>query len=576
MIDDKELAEVIRLNKEGAHNFRERRHDDWTENYTLYRDKVIVNRLTQRQSVNVPLMKYSLKTILKDIDDPPMLYFNNRDNDTQKEVFYNEYWKYCWREGKGVVKDIIDKKQVLLFGRSFKKLNIVNGKFDFEIVDPQDILIDRYVDPAKLDTARFLCHEHIFRPLSSLPLNEMYDKEAINRLKDFYATQQGLIKAEENLESLQEKNERMEDLGLIDADEPVLGETYVELNENFLRMYDDELKRDIYMFVVMADGMEILAKKPLHEVICKTTDDYWMDHLNFVSWSDDPERTDFWSDGVADTIRTPNKIVNSWVSQMVENRTLRNFGMQFYDSSLENFTPQTFEAVAWGWYPVPGNPNDVVKRVDIPELSESLDELQFILTMAEKATAATATQQGSVQPTNVTLGEVELALANAKERVKSMAILYTDSWEEFGNKYIKMLEAAGNMIDAVKVFRKGTNTKHIYSQDIKPFDWETALGYEVEVKDLSADASQSADTLQKLNAARLIMPFNKPLDEIYKQRVLEFADLNANEVKQVMEAEKNQPPPQLAPGNMGAPNGPGVATSGPLVPPQPMPMGGGA
>jgi hypothetical protein len=30
-------------------------HSQWTENYQLYRDTVIINRLTQRQSVNVPL-----------------------------------------------------------------------------------------------------------------------------------------------------------------------------------------------------------------------------------------------------------------------------------------------------------------------------------------------------------------------------------------------------------------------------------------------------------------------------------------------------------------------------------------
>lgn len=556
---DEELKDTILLHKDSAYKFRERRQDDWTENYTLYRDKVIINRLTQRQSVNVPLMKYSIKSLLKDVDDPPMLYFNCRDNDSQKEVFYNEYWKYCTDEAKLIVKDIIDKKQVMLFGRSFKKLNIMNGRFNFEIIDPQDILVDRYTDPANLDTARYLCHEHIFRPLSSLATNPMYDQKAVRRLKEFYATQQGLIKAEENAESLEEKNERMEDMGLIDAENPQLGETYTELNENILAVYDDKLGRDVYWFVVLADGQEILAKKPLHEIIGKTKDDYWMDHTNFVSWGDDPERTDFWSDGVADTIRTPNKVVNSWVSQLVENRTLRNFGMQFYDSSVESFVPQTFEPVAWGWYPFPGNPNEGIKRVDIPELSESLDEIQFILTLAEKATGASATQQGSVEQTKVTLGEIQLALANAKERIKGMSFLYMDSWREFGNKYIKMLEGAGSMIDAVKIYRRGANTKHIYTKTIKPSDWASESGYEVEVKDLTATTSQTGDLLQKLNAARTIMPMNKPLDEIYKQKILEFAELNANEVKTVMDAEKAQPAMPMGmpmPGTAGQPTQP--------------------
>jgi hypothetical protein len=55
---------VIQKNLESDRRWRERRHWQWTLNYELYRDTVIVNRLTQRQSVNVPCMKKTLKTYL--------------------------------------------------------------------------------------------------------------------------------------------------------------------------------------------------------------------------------------------------------------------------------------------------------------------------------------------------------------------------------------------------------------------------------------------------------------------------------------------------------------------------------
>ena len=74
---NEELLEKLRVNKESAFKHRRRRHFDWTDNYTLYRDKVMLNRLTQRQSVNVPLIKSTIKTLLKDVDDPPVLYFSN-------------------------------------------------------------------------------------------------------------------------------------------------------------------------------------------------------------------------------------------------------------------------------------------------------------------------------------------------------------------------------------------------------------------------------------------------------------------------------------------------------------------
>ena len=64
------LMQKLRVDKQSAFLYRRRRQPDWTDNYTLGRDKVQINRLTQRQSVNVPLIKSTVKTLLKDITLP--------------------------------------------------------------------------------------------------------------------------------------------------------------------------------------------------------------------------------------------------------------------------------------------------------------------------------------------------------------------------------------------------------------------------------------------------------------------------------------------------------------------------
>jgi hypothetical protein len=535
---DPEL-ERIKLHKESALNWRERRHDDWTENYTLYRDKVTINRLIQRQSVNIPLMKQVVKTLLKDMDDPPLLYFDNLDNDKQKEIFYNVYWDKTAEQNRLVVKDIVDKKQVLLYGRTFKKLNIVDGKFFFEVIDPWDILTDRYIDPANLDSARFLSHIHIFKPLSSLDSNPEYDEEAIARLYVYYSSEEGMQKAQENAEALRERNDRMREMGVTDVDNPILGETYVELNENYVWIYDEDKGEDVLRLIVTADDEEKLLSKPLEEVIGKTKDNYWRDHLPYTSWADDVERSDFWSDGVGDIIRTPNKVLNSWMSQLVENRTLRNFGMHYYDATQEGFAPQTFEPVPWGWYPVPGRPADVLQKVEIPDLSESLDEMNFLITMIEKATAATTTQQGAIAERNVTLGEIQLTLAEAKERVHSIAIMYNESWKEFGQKYVKMVEANEDKLDAVTLFKKGYKG-NMFSKEIEPKSWISKSGYEVKVMSRAEKGAKDVEDIQKLNAVKNSMPDNQPLDEIYKKKLLEFAELNPDEIQEVLKFEKEK------------------------------------
>ena len=144
---------TTRLDKyyEGAARYQERRHEDWRETYTLYRDKVITNRLIQRQSVNVPLMKETIKTVLSKTDEFPDIYFESLSGNKQAEIFWNEYWKWTLEEDNFEVKDMVDKKQEGLYGRSTIKLNLWDGRATFEVLEPYDVVFDRHADPADLD-----------------------------------------------------------------------------------------------------------------------------------------------------------------------------------------------------------------------------------------------------------------------------------------------------------------------------------------------------------------------------------------------------------------------------------------
>lgn len=538
----------LNLDKQGSYNFRRRRHPEWTDNYTLYRDKVQLNRLTQRQSVNIPLIKSTIKTLLKDIDDPPMLYFVNLDNNDQAEVFYNEYWKHCFDLNKTVIKDIVDKRQVMLFGRSFKHLNMMNGHFYWEVKDPQDVLVDRYVDPANLDSARHIIIEHNYQPLSSLRTNPRWDTAAVRRLQEFYSSDAGLNHANTNMMDYVEKQARMAELGVIDTMNPILGETYVEMVEHFTVAFNETLDEDEIIYSVVADDREIMYQAPLEEVIGHTKDFYWQNHNPLTTWGDETERTDFWSDGVADTLRTLNKILNAFFSQMIENRTLRNYGMNFFNSSMtdEGFLPQTFTPEPFGWYPIPAGDNgkigDQIMHIDIPDLGEkNIEEMNFIKVIAQEASAATTTQQGvKQQGRDVTLGEIKLTLQQAEERVKSMAVYYTDSWKEFGHKYIKLLEATSHLIDPVTIHRHGRLTKKMYTKVITPEDWLTNTGYACEIKMQADKEHEDIESLQWLNAARSIMPNNPIVDEEYKKKILESAKLPTTAISEALKIDKQQ------------------------------------
>ena len=51
------------------------------------------------------------------------------------------------------------------------------------------------------------------------------------------------------------------------------------------------------------------------------------------------------------------------------------------------------------------------------------------------------------------------------------------------------------------------------------------------------------DSLQKLQYSKSLMPMNNTLDKIIKKKSLEFADLSAAEMQEVMREDETTPPP---------------------------------
>ena len=582
---------MLRNNKIHGWNYRYRKYNDWTENYEFYRDKVIYNRLTQRQSVNLPLMKKSIRTMLRYVDNMPVLQFENLDNDKEAEIFHNAYWDYISKENKMEIQDVIDKKQVMLFGRSFGQWQVIDGKVVWTVQDPEDILVSRYTDPHNLSSSRFLVHTHIFVPLTTLSQHPEYDQEAVERLKIWHAGKLGLIKSTTNLSMLMMRQKKLVDMGVFDAYAPLLGETYIELSLHFVWRETETDERNanldpqIWMYVE-ADNMEILMKKPLEQVIGVTKDHYWQKHFPYDTWADDIERQDFWSDAVADVIRQPNKVINMYYAQMVENRAMRNFNMHYYDSSLEGFAPQSYAPIPWGWYgiPVPGGKKitDVLQNVDIPDLTSVEGDVNFITGMVNEATGASSILQGTPLPGRVALGIVQFVAQQSQDRIKDMSKFYNQVWLERGEIYIKLLEAAGSKIDAVKIYKSGRNTNNVYGHTIGPKDWATASGYRCKVWTQDDRNNQNSTTIQKLQLAKENMPDNPKLNEIYNKKLLEFADQNPDVTKSILDYEQKKQEAimqgQGAPGQVGQPQPgtpPGQPGTGPMMPPGLQHLGSG-
>ena len=560
--------DVIQKNYQADLNWRLRRHPQWTSNYELYRDTVIINRLIQRQSVNVPYMKKTLKTYLTQTNWPVDNQFEDKGNDGQKSLFLNAYWEACSERLRLDILEEVDRKQEWLYGRSFMKLNILDGWLHMEVIDPQDVLVDRYANPANIHTGRRITHIGIYRTLSDCERNPLYDKAAISRLREFFATKAGLLIAGQNSLAVADRARRMTDLGVPDVMNPIVGETYVELNEMQYKSWDPDTKADITMVCVTANGNEILMDRPITDLLGANLLDILKQYglaYTWASWAGDLELTDVWSDGGADSVRGLNLVANARWSQKVENGTLANFGMYFYDSTVkEGWTPVGYDPAPFGFYPLPGAPKDVLQPVTVPQMPDVFNELNFIDTAIQGVSGATAIENGDTDPNlqgaQQTAQEIQILADKAKERAQNVSKYHKRYWEEIGNIFVALVMANGADMTKPTLHKKGPSGK-FYPKTLDLAKVYSEHGYNVKVGSKADKESDSLQTVQKMQVAASMFPNNIPLQKIQKQKTLDWLDLTPEEKAEVLSFDDQSSASPGAP--PGMPPVPGKMPAGP-------------
>lgn len=517
--------------KQESYDFKQRRFSQWNENYSLYRDRVATNRLTQRQAINIPIMRETIQTWISKIDEPPELKFKSRGRTNKHrngEIIIDELWSYYYNKLKLDILDNVDKKIVGLQGRSFKICGMSKGDFFMDIIDPYDIEISPRANPFDLNSAQYLIRTHIFKPLREILANAKYNADAKLELKAYLDSKEGLIKSAETNQAYLEKVQRLKDLGAQNYDDFNASEVIVEINESYKMVWDTKANQFVRHLIIIAADKAILYDKPLSEAI-------GIKKLPIVTWADDPDLNDIWCDGKGDSVRTINKVVNMYISQDLENRTYRNFGMYFFNTLNGQFQPRAFDPKPFGMYGVPGNPAEVVKQVEIPVLNDTTQQIGFLKDLIQSSVAQTPTERGEQTKSRTTLGEVQLNLQQSQGRNSVSAKHYRRAWEEIGKIFYELM--SNNTNGQLTLYKKGSDGD-LYSKDIYPSDWIMPEGYQCDVIMKSESDAMDQFALQK--AQYTIMNFqNNPIAlKIAKKKQLELLDWTQDEIDQAMQAEE--------------------------------------
>jgi hypothetical protein len=475
-------------------------------------------------------MKETIKTILSKVDDAPNIDWKEKSGDEGKELIFQEIWNEQFKKGKFEWKDVVDKKNVLIYGLSSKFLYPCDEGVDVDIPDVYDVTYDPLMNPVDIESARFIVRQNIFRSLREILADERYTEEGKNALKMFKDTPVGMIQSNENKEEWEKKMERLRAVGIDSSDFPYFagGDVVVNLTEHYTLWWDDSKKKFERRVCVYADDAVLLLDESLKELIGV---DFWP----FVLWSEDPESTDPYPDSIADMVRTPNKIMNIWFSQQAENRTLQNFQMHWYDATKEGYTPRTYEPGPGVMLPAPGNPRDTIMPVEINGLDETFTAIEYLTKIVERGTGAVAIEKGVAEKGTQTLGEVQVLVGKAMERSIAMAKFYRSSWYETAWKWEKMLMA--NPPKKIDLYKTGKSGK-LHKKTVTKDEWVSEAGYEPLVSSTSEQEQEQMKMLQKFNFVMQQNPNNIALRRIAQKRQLESLDLTPAELREVEEADR--------------------------------------
>lgn len=540
--EESPLLVKLKAEKNSANELQKRKHEDWNDNYELYRNKVKTNRLTQRQPVNIPLMKETIKTLLSRIDDYPIVDWQERAGDEDKEIIFQEMWDECAKKKKFELVDVLDKKNVLMYGIGTRKLVPTDSGVDINAMDIYDIVFDPLMDGSDIETARFIVHQNIFKSAREILADERYTDKGKDKLKIWIDSAAGITQGTDNKKHWEEKMERLQAMGVSHKDFPLFagGDRLINITEHYTEVWNTKKKDWERRVVVYADESIELLNETLEELIGV---DFWP----FVVWSEDPETNDIYPDAVADLVRTPNKVLNVWFSQLIENRTLKNFQMHWFLPN-QNYTPQTYTPGAGVMLPAPPGDdiNKVIKPVEISGLDDTLTAISALTQIVERGTGATAIEKGTAEQGTQTLGEVQILVGKAMERTVGMAKFYRMAHYEVAWKWERMMHA--NPPKMIKLYKTGRSGK-VYSKRAYSSDWKSSEGYEPTVASSSEQEAESLKSVQKWLFITKQFPSNMALRKIAQKRQLELLDLTPEELKQVEQAEDMQAnQPQGMPG----------------------------
>jgi hypothetical protein len=433
-----------------ALKYRQKRETKWSEVDDLYFGKK-KKSLVSRANIHIPKLYGTIETFISKVDDPPYIYFEAmEEGDRPKAPKLNALLRYFSNKESWELKDILSKKQAALYGRTiYKKYSTSEEGFSdyLDVVDVLDFLIDPMaggVTPIK--SANYLGQDNIIRSKYQLQ-DDIYDSAAVKRLAK-------KLNSDSDADSSQSPHQQRR--ASLDLSEAVLtSQDSIRLTEWYTHFEGEK----VYV-LFSRDFMEAVRTLPLTDLI-------GADEFPFSAWGVFPNLSEFWTPGLGELMMETNKVQNIIVSQILDNNAYRNYGMKAVDVTKipkkAQLTPRPGGVIS-----VNGNPNEAIKDITFPDLSNALATYRMLDGIFDAEVGVTSQAKGTPNSKRMSATEFAGLLDQTADRLFTANKTYSNCLKRIAYLFLLGVEQNLSRNKRVRILgATGYEWKEVSAKDAK-------------------------------------------------------------------------------------------------------------
>ncbi len=406
-----------------ARRYKQGKVGNWKINEDLYYSRKPVSD-SSRANVDLGQMSSFVHTLLSKIDNPLIFKFNKRKDSQLKRVKYiNSLRNIDQQKGDWDIKDIVGKKQAIIYGRAIyayyadSKDGIYESHMDN--VDVYDFLIDPSAGGIDIEKASYMGRYGVVK--SRKEIEKGVEDKTYSKIESDALLNGSGNSTTENQEETNKQN-RSTNTDVWNAQKEIGAKDKYKFWE-WYTTYEGER----YYLLLSEDGAQAIKIEPLKKIFESNLFPFW-------TWAAFPDLTEFWSPSYCDYVRELFMAQAVSINQLIDNAEQINKPQKLVNvMAIENLAELKYRRDGYIKVKNGENLNNAVQTLNVPSINTPIEVFNILESIQEKSSGVTSGSKGVSDEDKV--GIYEGNQANAADRFGLLNKSYSFGYKRLANLY---------------------------------------------------------------------------------------------------------------------------------------------